>query len=500
VESYGNADLVVVNFNTCIFYPEGSDLRQLAITARVKLPTGFQMASPLAFHGANENWQEFETTTVETLVDSPMIASRNYRRLEVDVPGFPPTRYHFVSESARALNFGDDQLRHYEQLMAEAAACFGGAPFQSYDFLVVCSDRVPKLGLEHHACSLNSIEEEATVDADKRKGSSVYLLGHELVHAWCGKYRRPAGMYTTDFHTPKATDGLWVYEGLTQYLGHILTVRAGFLTFEEHLERTAERIGYLANRSGRQWRALEDTAIAAHTLRGGSHSWNDLRRNQDYYDEGAFFWMEADAIMRKQSQGKHSLDDFCKKFFAYDPRYPKVKPFEIAEIVSILSELVPHDWSGAIQRRIRSPQPEFSLQGLRTAGYQFEFTPEKSSYLKLRETEREYISAEFSLGLTLKNDGQISSVIPDSPADQARLADHLKVIGVNDMKFTAKRLQEALEAAKLSGEIELLTEEGERFRRTTVSYRGGPKFATLKRIDGEADIYREICRSQIKAN
>lgn len=494
VDSYGNADLLAINMNTCIVYRDEEDLRTSLVDVSVRLPADFKFAT--ALRGARveaDNTHSFARTSFETLVDSPLIAGKNYRRLDVASDGRPDARYHFVSESAKALEFDEQQAGYYKNLMTEAYALFAGAPFKAYDFLVVCSDDVPGMGLEHHESSLNAVKEGALTEEDKVKGRAVYLLAHELVHAWCGKYRRPAGMYRSDYHTPKKTGELWIYEGLTQYLGQVLTARAGMLTFDEHRERIAGRVGYLANRSGREWRPLEDTAIAAYTLRGGSASWTDLRRSQDYYDEGAFFWLEADSIIRVQSNNERSLDDFCQKFFAYDENLPKVKPFEMAEVVSILESLADFDWNGLIKRRIRMAQTELSLEGLRTSGYEFALVPEKPDYVALREKEQEYISAEFSLGLSIKTGGEVSAVVPNSVADDAGLADGMKVIGVNGMKFRGKRLYAALEESATTGETELLVEEGEAYRVVRLMYSGGPKYPALQKMEGQQDLFRAIC-------
>jgi predicted metalloprotease with PDZ domain len=63
--------------------------------------------------------------------------------------------------------------------------------------------------------STRSAEREL-IDEKKRKHWPAYLLPHEFVHSWCGKYRRPAGMVTANFTTPERTRLLWIYEGLTQ--------------------------------------------------------------------------------------------------------------------------------------------------------------------------------------------------------------------------------------------------------------------------------------------
>lgn len=499
VDSFGNSDVLAINLNTCVLYPDREDLRKLPVDFCVTIPQGFQFATALRdAEPAGDHKYKFARTTLETLVDSPLIAGRNYRQLSVSTDGFPDVRYHFVSESAKALEFEDQQAAYYKNLMSEAYALFGGAPFPSYDFLVVCSDTIPGMGLEHHESSLNGVKEGALTEENELKGRSVYLLAHELVHAWCGKYRRPAGMYRSDYHTPKKTGELWIYEGLTQYLGQVLTARAEFLTFDEHLERTAGRVGYLANRSGRSWRPLEDTAIAAHTLRGGSPSWTDLRRSQDYYDEGAFFWLEADSIIRTQSNGERNLDNFCQNFFAFDEEFPKVKPFEMAEVISILNGMADYDWEGLIQRRIRMAQTELSLEGIRTSGYEFTLAPEKPDYVTLRENDREYIAAEFSLGLSIKNDGEVNAVVPASIADKADLANGMKILGVNGLKFNAKRFHTALEDSLTDGKVSLLIEEGEAYRVVELPYRGGPKYPALRQMEGQDDLFRAICAPRTK--
>ena len=141
-------------------------------------------------------------------------------------------------------------------------------------------------------------------------------------------------MVTTNFHTPERTRLLWIYEGLTQYLGEVLTVRSGLLTLDEHRAAFANKLDFLIRQEGRRWRSLEDTAIASWLNRAHSQSWGQLRRGQDYYDEGLVVWLEADALIRQKSGGRKSLDDFCKAFFAADrAKDPPVLGYELSEVV-----------------------------------------------------------------------------------------------------------------------------------------------------------------------
>ena len=61
-------------------------------------------------------------------------------------------------------------------------------------------------------------------------------------------------------------DLLWVYEGLTDYLGTVLTARSGLLTAEQSRDRIALTASTLEHLPGRLWRSLQNTANAAQIL------------------------------------------------------------------------------------------------------------------------------------------------------------------------------------------------------------------------------------------
>lgn len=501
VDSLGNANISVVSFNTCLLYPDAKNANEIPVTVSVKLPPKWNYGTALRTRSnqIEDGWISFETETLETVIDSPLIAGRHYRQLEIDVPDFPPVRMHFVGEREAALKFDEEQARRFRNLIDEAAALFGGAPFASYDFLVVCSDDIPYLGLEHHSSSLNGVPEKAWIEEDLQKGWSAYLLPHELVHSWCGKYRRPQGMTRDLYHEGKQTELLWIYEGLTQYLGQILGPRSGLISFEDHLEHTAARIGYLSLRQGRDWRSLADTAIANYTLRGRSKSWNDLRRGQDYYDEGALFWLEVDCLIRQESGGERSLDDFCRSFFAVSPEDPKVKPYTLNEVIGHLEAIAPYDWEGLIRRRVYQPLEKLELMSLWLSGYDYSYTNERPEYVRLREKDRKYVSAEHSLGISIASEKDtIQSVTPGSPADRAGVAAGMKLAGVNSRKYTPEHLRKCISDTAEHQKVELLLLEGDHYRTKIVDYNGGERYPAVTRRKNQKDVLRMIASPQVK--
>ena len=111
------------------------------------------------------------------------------------------------------------------------------------------SDDVAHFGLEHHESSDDRTSERSLIDESERV-EFAGLLPHEFVHSWNGKYRRPAGLATPDYQQPMKDDLLWVYEGLTEYLGDVLTARSELLTANLAREDLAFLVARYENRPG----------------------------------------------------------------------------------------------------------------------------------------------------------------------------------------------------------------------------------------------------------
>ena len=133
-------------------------------------------------------------------------------------------------------------------------------------------------GLEHHESNDSVAAERTLLDPDLHMLYAA-LVPHEFAHSWNGKYRRPAGLVTPNYQTPMIGDLLWVYEGLTDYLGNVLAERSGLLSDEQYRESLAATAAMLDHRTGRTWRPLEDTANSVQTLRMLSPpEWSNWRR------------------------------------------------------------------------------------------------------------------------------------------------------------------------------------------------------------------------------
>jgi predicted metalloprotease with PDZ domain len=492
--SYGNASLGIINWGTCLVYPEGPSRDDTRVHLSLRLPPAWRFATSLKTETspAEAGYTMFKTVSLAELVDSPLIGGEHLKSIPLDSGAYPPAFLDLVSESAGALELSPNVVALYSRVVREAGELFGACHYSEYHFLVTCSDDLGYLGLEHLTSSLNGVYEHDLKTDDRRKGWVANLLPHEYVHSWCGKFRRPAGMCTPDFHTPEKTKLLWIYEGLAEYLGEVLMVRSGLVDLKEYREMLALSISTLSHREGRRWRSLEDTAVASHLLRRGNPNWIDLRREQDYYHEGLLIWLEADAIIRVRSQGKNSLDDFCRKFLGKNPSTAKVVPYDLPEIVKDLRELADFDWEQFLTARVTQPQEALPLDVVGRCGYRLQYATQPSAYLT--HHERGSITARDSLGLIFSGDGSILNVIPGMIGDRAGLAPGMKVIGVNNKTFSRQRLLDALADSVAVRKIELLLIEGERFRTIVLNYADGPRYLELVRDESKPDILAEVLK------
>lgn len=492
IYTYANSSIGTINWNTCVLYPDVTQADQQQVSVRLRLPAEWKYATALKAGPVADGVIPFKTVTLETFIDSPLITGKHLKSYKLNNSG-PPVYLDVTSESLQAILLDTKVLEQYSKMVREAEALFGVTHYSEYHLLVVCSDEFGRFGVEHLESSMNGVGERALVDDNLRKGWIAMLLPHEYAHSWCGKYRRPATMITNDYHTPMKTKLLWVYEGLDTYLGEVLMVRAGLATPEEYRVSLARTIRGLNNTTGRQWRPLEDTAVASHLSRAPGKSWNQWRRTQDYYQEGMMLWYEVDTIIREKSNGAKSLDDFCKLFFRKVPGKATVAGHDFDDVVKDLKSLVDYDWETLLTRRVTLPQEALPLEVVSRLGYRLQYAGKPA---QLTPPDPDNPAAD-SLGLTIAA-GVVTGVVPEMPGDKAGLSPGMKVIAVNGKKFSANRLRDAIADTVMKKKLDFLIEDGDEFRTVSVSYEGGLRYLELSRVEGKPDVLSEIIKSRTK--
>lgn len=489
--------LAVISWNQVLLYPQGAGSDQLTYAASLRLPEGWKYGTSLPVAEESGGTIKFKPVSLTTLVDSPVIAGSRFRSIKLTEGEGPSFQIDMVSDSAEALRMSPDDIAHYKRLVAETEALFGARHYQHYHFLYTLSDYVAHFGLEHHESSDDRVAERTLIDPSLRKYNAG-LLPHEFVHSWNGKYRRPAGLATPSYEQPMKGELLWVYEGLTEYLGNILTPRSGLLSAEEYRDNLARIAAYLDRYPGRTWRPLQDTTVAAQLLYSASPAWAAQRRGVDFYDEGELIWLEADVIIRQKTNGTRSLDDFCKRFHGGQNTPPMVKTYTFDDVVNTLNDVTAYDWRGFLTTRLNSTEAHAPLGGITGAGWKLVYTDVQSDYLKAYQEAKKTADLSFSIGLLAGEDGSIIDVVPGTVAALAGIGPGMKVTAVNGRRYALPILREAVRAAKsITEPIELLIENGELGKTYKLDYHDGERFPHLERDASKPDLLEQIVKRLI---
>lgn len=484
--------LFVLDWYTLFLYPEGSAVDEISAEAELRLAAGWKYACSLDHLTGADGVVKFKRVPLSVLADSPVLAGKNFRSWQVPSRMSPPVFVNVAVDAATEANLPQHWQQRFEALVAETRALFGGFPFDKYHFLITLSDDVGNDGLEHRESSdirmsLKSFSEEA------HRLSYGYLIPHEFVHAWNGKYRIPAGLVRRDFQEPQTTELLWVYEGLTRYLNWVLATRSGILSDQESRDYVALLAAQVAHRSGREWRSLQDTAISAGMLNDAPDQWQSLRRGTDYYDEALFLWLEADGVIRRATNGRRSLDDFCREFFAASGDPLLTRPYTFDELASALNHVAPYDWSQFLRTRLDATGAAANpLAGLAAAGWDLAYASTPNSVQMARDQVRHTVEERFSLGLLIRDDGTIIDVIRDSAAWNAGLGPEMKITRVNGASWSAKALRDAIARERASGGVvKLRIATGLRTWNAEVREERGSRYPALRR-NGNPDNIAKI--------
>jgi predicted metalloprotease with PDZ domain len=500
VTSRASDKLAVLEWEKLMLYPANIPVAKIAIQPSVTVPAGWGIGTALTPTGAYDpnakvgGTTEFQPTTVEQLEDSPVITGEYFHEFAL-APDVTPKHYiDVVSDEPEDSDLRPALLGELNNLVHEAGEAYASRHYNVYHFLLTLSDVAGGEGLEHGQSSDNGVGEKGFA----RQGGSADLLSHEYTHSWNGKYRRPATLYQPDFATAQQGELLWVYEGMTQYMGGVLAARSGLETQAQYRDRLAASAAQLDYKSGRWWRSTDDTAIAASILRGGSQVWSNWKRGQDYYQEGELLWLDADTLIRKLTNNQKTLTDFQHIFLGKGGNTgPLIVPYDRAELIADLNQVVKYDWTTFLHERIDSINPHADEEGIERGGYKVVFEDHPSNTERTGVAARGPMGANvwFSLGLRVGPDGTIADVRWGSAADKAKLAPGQKIVAINGRVESSDSLLAAVQAAKGATEpIHFIIQTESYVRNVDVDYHDGNRYPTLQRIEGTPAVLDDITK------
>jgi predicted metalloprotease with PDZ domain len=490
-------EMLDLQWNAVLLLPAGHAVRGITVKPSLRLPDGFAAGTALDAAGQNGTRTDYKPVDADTLVDSPVFAGKYRKRFDLDPgaagAGRPPVFLSVMADSPEELDIKPEQLAAHRSLVEQADKVFGARHYPRYEFLLAVSDQLGGIGLEHHGSSENSAQPgHFTTKAKNSYGRD--LLAHEYTHSWNGKFRRPADLWTPDFQTPMQGSLLWMYEGQTQFWGDVLAARSGLMPLADVREELANIAASLGTRAGRDWRNLQDTTNEPIISERHGHNWVSWQRSAEYYDEMVLVWLEADMLIREQSSGQRSLDDFARAFFGPTSKRAPTETtpltYTLDDIVAELNRVQPYDWAGFLRTRLDTHKNDTLLAGLTRSGWRLAWSEKPTEYYKnvMSGYRRKADDFYYSLGFDVEKEGKLKNLRWSSPAFDAGLNDAAQLLAVNNRAYTPERLAEAITAAKTNKvPLQLLVKEGEMFRTVPIAYAGGLRYPTLERIEGTED-------------
>jgi predicted metalloprotease with PDZ domain len=470
-----------LQFLETVLYPAGYYARQIPVQADVTLPEGWRYATALDLASGAGARVAFKTTTMETLVDSPLYAGRYFAKVDLDPNGTTPIHLNVFADKSDQLVIKPEALAAHRALVQQALRLFDSHHFDHYDFLLSVSDELEQMGTEHHRSSEDGAGADYFSNYDKTPDGRD-LLAHEFTHSWNGKFRRPEDLWTPNLNVPMRDSLLWVYEGQTQYWGYVLTGRSGLWTRQQALDQFAIIAAHYDVQPGRRWRPLQDTTNDEIINPRRPMSWLGWQRFEDYYTEGSLIWLDVDTLIRERSHDRRSLDDFAKAFFGVDDGSYVVRTYTFEDVVKALNAVEPYDWAGFLRARLDRAGGPAPLDGVKRGGYRLVYTDKPTELFEAGETQNKITDLSFSLGVTLGKDGSLKTVEWDSAAFKAGLTAGMAVLAVNGDPYDAEVLKDAIKQAKsATAPIELIVKTADRFKVVRIDYHDGLRYPHLER-------------------
>jgi predicted metalloprotease with PDZ domain len=487
-----SSKLLVLMWNTVLLYPKGRPAHEIMFEPQLRLPQGWKFNTSLPVANRSGDTIAFAPVPLDLLIDSPVQSGEFLRSIPLSSGGVPPQELDIASDDAWAIAVPPELIENYKNLVTQASLLYQSYHFRDYHFLFTLSDNVLPLGQEHHESSDDRVAEHALVDPNHRILVSG-LLPHEFSHSWNGQFRRPTGLATADFQLPMEGELLWVYEGLTDYLGTLLTARSGLLTQQQSREQLASIASTLEHRAGRSWRSLQDTADSAQVLYFSPGEWVATRRSVDFYQESIFLWLDVDTTIRRLSNGRKSMDDFCRIFYAGQDGQPVIKTYTFDDVVSTLNQVAPFDWRSFLRERLDYTGPNAPLGGIAGGGWELVYDDTQNEFLAAAQAVSSRANLTSSVGMTVGRDGMIDDVIPGMAAAKAGLSPYMKILAVDGRQFSVEELNRAVKDSKTGpGTIDILASNTGTIEHHSISYRDGMRSPHLKRVEGKPDMLSAI--------
>ncbi|MDQ2872893.1 MAG: M61 family peptidase [Candidatus Eremiobacteraeota bacterium] len=491
-DTMATKNVAIVNWNRDVLYQAETNSHEVFVKPSVILPHGWSYGTALPGAKQSGDRIDFSQVPLNMLVDSPLDMGRFSKHVKLWQQGSAVDMLDLFADKPQDLDISAKVLGEYKHMPGEAFALYGGRHWNVYHSLITLSDAIGFQGIEHHQSSDDRAPDDFLTNPQEAIAGGD-LATHEFSHSWNGKYRRPADLTTPNFQVPMQTDLLWVYEGMNQYLGDLLSFRTGIRQPKTYPDYLASIYAEMDSEPGRHTTPIIDTTTAAPYLYQARGEYSSLRRTAgDFYTEGELIWLDADTIIRAGTGGKKSLDDFLHAY-AGGTSGPITVTYTRADVERLLGEVYPYDWHGFFERYVYQISEHPPTDMIARSGYSLVYNATPNPFMEVEAGLSHGVDDWYSLGIRVSGNGTIRDVREGSPAWSAGMAPGMKITAVNEQEWSADTLEYAIKQAQhSSAAIDLLVDDGGFFGTHRVNYHGGLKYPHLVRIKSKPDMLAKI--------
>jgi predicted metalloprotease with PDZ domain len=371
--------------------------------------------------------------------------------------------------------------------------------FDRYVFLLYVQEDTYG-GLEHKwssslACSRRDLPRRGESGVSERYRKFLGLCSHEYFHLWSIKRMRPEKFAPYDLRAEVHTGLLWVFEGITSYYDHLALVRSGLITTKSFLAHIARAITRLTQSRGRFRQTIEQSSFDTwtHFYKQNANSSNAV---VSYYTKGALVALALDLTIRKDTDGKITLDDVMRECWSRYGESAEGMPergFEpVARDVSGL------ELADFFERFVRGTT-DLPLQGLlREVGVNLRMRPANDSKDVGGKPPGKDAAPPPWLGAKLVGRAGVSEfsvVHSGSPAEKAGIAPGDVAVALDNLRLRASTLDLRLREHHVGDTVTISVFRDEHLMRFPVKLGAPPEDTCYLELESDPDARTENMRT-----
>lgn len=315
----------VLNTHGFVGYFDGKG--EVPYTVTITHPATLWGATSMVDMDSSNETDVFNVARYPELVDHPiMYAKPDYTTFTVDGMEILIAVY-----SPKGTYKAKDITPEMETMMRAQKKFLG--PINStkkYAVLIYLSDMskadAKGFGALEHTTSTTVVMPEA-MPLDQLKSTLKDVVSHEFFHIVTPLSVHSKEIHFFNYNTPKMSEHLWMYEGVTEYFANLFQVNQGLISEDEFFSRIADKIAQSKNFDETMPFTKMSSNILDEPYKGAYYN---------VYLKGALIAMCIDIQMRESSNGQKGILDLMQDL---SKEYGSNKPFNDADLFATITKL-----------------------------------------------------------------------------------------------------------------------------------------------------------------